>query len=286
MNNKYWILVCNIKRYDIHTLFKDQGYCLWNQRRDFQIGDILYIYETKPASKFIYKAVVEEINVKRDVPENADGFYNKEYNKEYAFKMRCVATNPGNRLQFKEIFEKFGFSSMSLLRIPQIKDEEVIKYFEEVFAGKVEDLPAPLLIEVPYQPLESGDMLEHIKHKMEFCKIRNSHLAKLTGISGSSISRARKGEKIKADCVLEILDALDFAFVDCSNEKQVYNALEIVSVIRDKIVSSGMRTGDIAKSCDAAISVISHLKHDGATPKLEVLQKLLDTFNLKVVSKK
>ncbi len=285
MNNKFWILVCNIKRYDVHTIFKDQGYCLWNQRRDFQIGDILYIYETKPVSKFIYKAVVEEINVKRDVPENADGFYNKEYNKEYAFKMRCVAANPGNRLQFKEISEKFGFSSMSLLRIPQIKNEEVINYFEEVFAGKVEDIPTPIPIEVSYQPLESGTMLEHIRHKMDTCKIRDSHLAEQTGIGAASIGRARKGITIKTDCVLCILDALGFGFAEFGHEEKVYNTSEIVSVIKDKIISSGVRTGDIAKSCDAHISVISHLKHDNAIPKLEILENLLTFFNFKVVLK-
>lgn len=283
MMKKYWILSFDISRYDVHTIFKENGYCLWNQRRDFQVGDIVYLYESKPVSKIVYKAVVEEINVKRNTPENEDGFYKRDYNKEFAFKLRYVAMNTSNRLQYKELMEKFDITGMALLNIPQITSEDTIRFFEDVFAGKIEDIPAPLTKEELYEPLESGTMLEHIKHKMDFCNIRDSHLAKLTGISGFSIGRARKGEPIKADCVLTILDTLGFGFIECGKEKRVYPPSEIVAVIKDRIVGSGLRTNDIAAIAETSPSVISHLKNDGATPKLEVLEKLLAHFNFKVI---
>lgn len=37
----YWFLACNTKLYDIHTLFKENGYCLWianNQSHFYFIG--------------------------------------------------------------------------------------------------------------------------------------------------------------------------------------------------------------------------------------------------------
>lgn len=283
MTNRYWILPCNTSRYDVHTLFKENGYCLWNQRRDFQIGDIVYIYETKPVSRIIYKTIVEEINLKRDKPENSDNFYTRDYNKEYAFKLRCIAFNTSNRLQYKELNDKFGITGMSLLHIIQIERPDIIEFFEDVFDGKVEDIPAPPTKEELYEPLLSGTMLQHIKHKMDFCEIRDSHLAKKTGISGSSIGKVRKGDSIKAENVLVILDALGFGFTDYDNECRVYNALEIVNVIKNKIISTGIRTTDLATKCKASPSVISHLKNNATPPKLEILEDLLSHFNLKVV---
>ena len=280
---KHWILSCDTSRYDIHTLFKKDGFCLWNQRRDFEVGDVVYIYESKPVSKIVYKAVVEEINIRRDKPENADNFYKKDYNKEYAFKLKYEATNPGNRLQFAELQEKFGISGMSLINIPQITKQEMIDFFEDVFAGEVEDLPAPPTKEELYKPLESGTILEHIQHKMDNCEIRDSHLAKQTGISNSSIGRVRKGESIKSDCMLTILDALGFGFVD--SENHVYCASEITEAIKQRIISSGIRTTELASLCDASPSVISHLKNDGATPKFEVLEKLINYYGFKVILK-
>ena len=277
---KHWILSCDTGRYDIHTLFKKDGFCLWNQRRDFKVGDIVYIYESKPVSKIVYKTVVEEINIRRDKPENADNFYKKDYNKEYAFKLRYEATNPGNRLQFAELQEKFGISGMSMINIPQITDKEMIDFFEDVFAGKVEDLPAPPTKEELYKPLESGTILEHIQHKMDYCEIRDSHLAKQTGISNSSIGRVRKGESIKSDCMLTILDALGFGFVD--SENHVYCASEITEAIKQRIISSGIRTTELASLCDASPSVISHLKNNGTTPKFEILEKLINYYGFKI----
>lgn len=284
-SKKYWILTCDTSRYDIHTLFKKDGFCLWNQRRNFEVGDVVYIYESKPVSKIVYKAIVEEINIKRDKPENSDGFYTKDYNKVYAFKLRYEAVNPGNRLQFPELQEKFGVSGMSLINIPQITRKDMIDFFEDVFAGNVEDLPTPPSKEQLYQPLESGTILEHIKHKMDYCEIRDSQIAKQTGISSSSIGRVRKGEAIKSDCMLAILDALGFGFVDSADESHVYGALGITEAIKQRIITSGIRTTELASLCDASPSVISHLKNDGTTPKFEILEKIINYYGFKITLK-
>ena len=173
---------------------------------------------------------------------------------------------------------------MSLINIPQIAEQEMIDFFEDVFAGKVEDLPVPPTKEEQYKPLESGTILEHIQHKMDNCEIRDSHLARQTGISNSSIGRVRKGEAIKSDCMLTILDALGFGFVD--NESGVYCASEITEVIKQRIIDSGIRTSELASLCDASPSVISHLKNDGATPKFEILEKLINYYGFKITLKR
>ena len=78
----------------------------WNQRREFQVGDILYLYESKPVSKIVYKAIVEGINVKRNTPVNENGFYKRDNDKEFAFKLRYVAANTSNSLLYKDFTGK------------------------------------------------------------------------------------------------------------------------------------------------------------------------------------
>jgi DNA-binding Xre family transcriptional regulator len=108
-------------------------------------------------------------------------------------------------------------------------------------------------------------------------------LAKQVGIGGSAIGRVRKGEAIKSEYILRILDVLGFGFTDGSI---LYNAPEITEIIQQRIISSGIRTTELAAISDASPSVISHLKNDGDTPKLEILEKLINHFGYKVVLKK
>lgn len=281
----YWLLTCDTKRNNIRTSFMKDGFCLWNQRRDFKVGDVVYIYESKPVSQVVYKTIVEEINVRRENGENSDGFYKRDFNEDFAIKLRLDAENKSNRLKISELKENYGFSNMSLLRIPTITRKEIIDFFEDVFAGKIENLPSAPTLEELYHPLESGTMLEHIKHKMDFCKIRDTHLAKRIGISGSSIGRVRNGEPIKSDYVLLILNELGFGFADTQNDQQEYSAPEIAAAIQEKIINSGIRTTELASLCDASPSVISHLKNDGTAPKLEILERLINYFGFRVILK-
>lgn len=275
-----WILVCDTERYDIHTMFRNDGYCLWNQRRDFKVGDVVYIYEKKPVSKIVYKTIVEAVNVKPEM--SYEDFYTRGYNKDYAMKLKFISHNQSNRLQYTELNNTFGLSGMKLLGIPYISDKEFIDFAENVFAGKVEDIAAPPTLEELYEPLEDGTMLEHIKHKMDACKIRDSHLAKQLGIGTSSVSNARNGIGIKTENVLRILYSLGFYFIEVNTDNVPIETNKIAEVVKNKIVASNMRTTDIASLCNASLSVISHFKNDGVLPKMEVFEKLLEIFSIKV----
>lgn len=277
---KYWILAYKADRYEVHKFFKEQGSCLWNQRRDFNVGDIIYLYETAPVKQITYKAVVEEINIKRDVNRLEDDFYSRDYNKDFDCRLKCVATNKTDRLKFKELNEKFHMSGWTLMRIPVVTYEEIITYFEDVFSGKVKSTPTK---EELYQPLMYGTMLEHIKHKMDFCMIRDSHLAKKIGVGPGTVNRARNGEAVKVEYVLLMLDALGFGFVDNENPNTFIKCNDIAEAIKAKVLQSGMRPTDLSLLCNASISVISHFKNDGVLPKLDVFKMLLTHFNYRVV---
>ena len=58
-----WMIAANPKYYDHEKAFQEQGYVDWKQTRNFDIGDVVYVYCTKPIAKVKYKTVVTQINL-------------------------------------------------------------------------------------------------------------------------------------------------------------------------------------------------------------------------------
>lgn len=59
-----WILPANGKLYDHASAFQKWGFIDWRQNsRKYQVGDIIYIYCTRPYKKIMYKTIVEQINL-------------------------------------------------------------------------------------------------------------------------------------------------------------------------------------------------------------------------------
>ena len=67
-----WLLSANSRIYNHQRAFEEQGYIDWKQTRNFSVGDIVYIYLTKPSSRIRYKTTVVAI----DLPPYIDGFWN------------------------------------------------------------------------------------------------------------------------------------------------------------------------------------------------------------------
>lgn len=57
-----WIMSANPTIYDHRAAFSENGYIDWKQTRNFLVGDIVYIYCTKPIGQICYKTIVVEIN--------------------------------------------------------------------------------------------------------------------------------------------------------------------------------------------------------------------------------
>ena len=45
---KYWIIPANSKRYDYVSAFEKQEFIDWTKNQKYEIGDIVYIYCSKP----------------------------------------------------------------------------------------------------------------------------------------------------------------------------------------------------------------------------------------------
>jgi len=57
-----WIMSANPAVYDHESAFRERGYIDWKQTRNFAVGDIVYIYCTKPLGRIRFKTVVSEVN--------------------------------------------------------------------------------------------------------------------------------------------------------------------------------------------------------------------------------
>ena len=54
-----WMISANGKMYDHATAFQRWGFIDWRQRANYSVGDVVYIYCTKPFKRVMYKTVVE-----------------------------------------------------------------------------------------------------------------------------------------------------------------------------------------------------------------------------------
>lgn len=61
-----WLISANGKMYNHVAAFDEFGYIDWRQKANYQIGDTVYIYATKPYMKVMFKTIVEKINMTFD----------------------------------------------------------------------------------------------------------------------------------------------------------------------------------------------------------------------------
>lgn len=61
---QYWIVPCNIGIYDIDSAISaNGGYCWWRQNDNFAVGDVVFIYISKPVQAIRYRMEITAVNV-------------------------------------------------------------------------------------------------------------------------------------------------------------------------------------------------------------------------------
>ena len=107
----YWIIPFNPNYFRLADCLREQGYVEWTQRYKYQIGDIVFIYSSKPDSKLIYKMEVTAMNL--SASECAD---DRKYllnpsevdaNADIAlgFRMIPLAENTSDKLTLNDLLE-------------------------------------------------------------------------------------------------------------------------------------------------------------------------------------
>ena len=90
----YWIIPFNPNYFRLADCLREQGYVEWTQRYKYQIGDIVFIYSSKPDSKLLYKMEVTATNLSAN--ECAD-------DRKYLLKTSEVDANTDIPLGFRMI---------------------------------------------------------------------------------------------------------------------------------------------------------------------------------------
>ena len=70
-----WILSGNINKYDVISRLDEFSYVYWNQTRNYEIGDFVYIYLSGPIQEIRYKCRVTMIDLLNEECENDSRFW-------------------------------------------------------------------------------------------------------------------------------------------------------------------------------------------------------------------
>lgn len=128
-----WIMSANSAVYDHESAFREQGYIDWKQTRNFAVGDIVYIYCTKPLGRIRFKTIVVEVNRygfiadrywKAIPPENSDS--------TKCMRLKFLGESNSDELTFAALKEKgMNYPPQSPCRV----NGELLMGIERCFGG-------------------------------------------------------------------------------------------------------------------------------------------------------
>lgn len=129
-----WIIPANGKVYDHASAFQKWGYIDWRQNVNYSVGDIVYIYCTRPYKKIMYKAQVDKVKLDSSQIVNDEEFwidkseYSKSLSGNYA-RLRLINQVDDDRLSLELLMEN-GLGGAPQ-RGMKIKKEELKNYIEK-----------------------------------------------------------------------------------------------------------------------------------------------------------
>ena len=131
-----WMIAANGKMYDHASAFQKWGYIDWKQSAKFQIGDIVYIYCTKPYKKVMYKTTVIETDKPFSKCQNDKEFWydlsQYESSKQKLFsRIKLLQQVDTDKLSLDNL-KKRGLSTAPQGPI-KLTSESLIKYMEQYF---------------------------------------------------------------------------------------------------------------------------------------------------------
>ena len=62
----YWIIPANPSRYRLAEVLRDMNTVDWRQHNNFEVGDIVFIYNSRPDSQILYRMEVIAVNLTAD----------------------------------------------------------------------------------------------------------------------------------------------------------------------------------------------------------------------------
>ena len=134
---RYWIIPANPKLYRIADAIRDlNGVIDWRQYNNFEVGDIVYIYCSKPISQILYKMEVIATNISREYTiadqqywRNLSEFKTSLNNNRF-YRISLLAENGTDKLTLDDLYNH------GLNGVPQgslVVKEPLLSYLQEIF---------------------------------------------------------------------------------------------------------------------------------------------------------
>lgn len=80
---RYWLIPCNVNKYDVVRAYSELNRINWKQSSNIEIGDVVYIYLSRPVSGIMYKCIVRNVNQPTSTIDDSkfviDGRQNENY---------------------------------------------------------------------------------------------------------------------------------------------------------------------------------------------------------------
>lgn len=107
----YWIIPANPKRYRLADVLHVHDIVDWRQHNNFEIGDIVFIYNSRPDSQILYKMEVTAVNLPAEDTIVDRQYWIKPSEFETSllhnrfFRMVLLAENETNKLTINDLLE-------------------------------------------------------------------------------------------------------------------------------------------------------------------------------------
>lgn len=130
-----WIMSANPTVFDHKAAFKKNGFIDWNQTRNFSVGDIVYIYCSKPISRIMYITKVEKINMLASEVIEEEVWWKKTHvQKNRYMRLRLISYVESVELALSNL-QKNGMRYAP--QSPSIVKSELQRYIDQIL--EVED---------------------------------------------------------------------------------------------------------------------------------------------------
>lgn len=107
---KHWIIPANPQRYKLADAIRElNGIIDWRQHNKFEIGDIVYIYCSRPISKIVYKMEVIATDITREYTIADQQYWNtpSEFRTSLSnnrfFRISFLAENKSEKLTLEDL---------------------------------------------------------------------------------------------------------------------------------------------------------------------------------------
>ena len=131
----HWMITYNQKEFDIYNCLQNLGTTDWPQMKNkFQVGDIVYMYCSRPVMRITHKMRITKINVSEHEHKDETPYLSPSYDDSGApyIRLELISDKKTHLLNREELI-KNGMNQYSG-RGRQKIEGELLSYIESVFS--------------------------------------------------------------------------------------------------------------------------------------------------------